>query len=108
MGNGFAIIKEINSTTDAIFSSLLKDICQKKKIKFQDVTAKNDLVGGSTLSGLSLRHVSVSSIDIGIVQLAMHSSTEICSTNDILELYKIMYEFYSCDISQKKRTFQLR
>ena len=108
MGNGFAIIKEINSTTDAIFSTLLKDICQKKKIKFQDVTAKNDLVGGSTLSGLSLRHVSVSSIDVGIAQLAMHSSKELCSINDILELYKMMYEFYSCEIYQKKGTFQLR
>ena len=107
LGKGFAIVKEINSTTDAIFSSLLKDLCKKKKIAFQDVTAKNDLVGGSTLSGLSLRHVSVSSIDVGVVQLAMHSSKELCATEDVFSLYKMMLEFYNSEIIRKKETFQL-
>lgn len=104
MSKGFAIIKEINSTTDAVFSTILKDICDKNKVKYQDVTTKNDIVGGSTLSGLSLRHVSVSSIDVGIVQLAMHSSKELCSTDDIYELYKMLKLFYKINIYQKKET----
>ena len=104
MNKGFAIMKEINSTTDAIFSTILKDICNNHKIKYQDVTTKNDIVGGSTLSGLSLRHVSVSSIDVGIVELAMHSSKELCATNDIFELYKMMKAFYNTNIVQKKET----
>ncbi len=102
---GFAIIREISSTTDAYFSSLLKHICDKKKILYQIVTAKNDLVGGSTLSGLSLRHVSVTSIDVGLSELAMHSSLEICSFIDYYNLYLMMKEFYNSKITiQKEKT----
>ena len=107
MGEGFAIIKEVTSVTDAIFSSLLKDICCQEKIKFQNVTAKNDLAGGSTLSGLSLRHVSVSSIDVGIVELAMHSSKEVCATKDIYALYQIMKSFYNHSFIIKKETYHI-
>lgn len=107
MGSGFAIVKEISSTTDSYFSSILKTICEKKKIKYQDATAKNDLTGGSTLSGLSLRHVSVTSIDIGLPELAMHSSLELCSLKDYYELYKIMLEFYNTKIIQKKESTKL-
>lgn len=107
LGEGFTIIKETESTTNAYFSSILKTICKNKKIKFQDSTAKNDLTGGSTLSGLSLRHVSVTSIDIGIPQLAMHSSLEVCSIKDYEELYKIMKEFYNTKITQTKESVKL-
>ena len=108
MGKGFAIIKETNSTTDSIFSTLLKDLCTTKKIKYQDITAKNDLVGGSTLSGLSLRHVSVASIDVGIPELAMHSSKELCAIEDVYMLYKMMFEFYQTKFIQKKETFTFK
>ncbi len=105
MGEGFAIVKEINSTTDAIFSTLLKDLCKEKKILYQDVTVKNDLAGGSTLSGLSLRHVSVSSIDVGIAELAMHSSKELCSIDDVYNLYLAMKIFYQTNIYQKEKSY---
>ena len=102
LGDGVAIIKEESSTTNAISSSIIKTICDKNKIKYQDSTAKNDISGGSTLSGISLRHVSVLSIDVGIPELAMHSSIETCSTSDIYELYKMMYAFYETKIDRKK------
>ena len=107
LNEGFAIIKEINSTTDAVFSSILKDLCQKNKILYQDITAKNDLVGGCTLSGLSLRHVSVNSIDVGIPELAMHSSVELCSTKDCHELYKMMKAFYNAKITNKNKSYKI-
>jgi len=107
LGDGFAIIKEPNSTTDSYFSSILKYLCKKESIKYQDSTAKNDLTGGSTLSGLSLRHVSITSIDIGLPELAMHSSMEVCSINDYFELYKIMKAFYNTKITQKKESTEL-
>ncbi len=107
IGGGFAIVKETESTTDAYFSSIIKEICKKERIKYQDATAKNDLTGGSTLSGLSLRHVSVTSIDIGLPQLAMHSSLELCSINDYYELYKIMKAFYNATITQTKESTKI-
>lgn len=107
LGNGVAIIKEEASTTNALSSSIIKALCNKHKIKYQDSTAKNDISGGSTLSGISLRHVSVMSIDVGIAQLAMHSSIETCSTKDIYELYKMMYIFYESNIKIKKGNIEI-
>ena len=107
LGKGFCIVKEINSTTDAYFSSMLKYLCQKNKIKWQNMTAKNDLVGGSTLSGLTLRHVSVTSIDVGIAQLAMHSSMEVCSIDDFYSLYQIMKIFFQTDFKITKKSTKI-
>ena len=98
LGKGFAIIKEGGTSTNSISSSLIKTICDKHNIKYQDATAKNDISGGSTLSGLNLRHVSVLSIDVGIGELSMHSSYETCSIKDIYELYKMMSAFYKTKI----------
>lgn len=105
--DGVTIIKEEASTTNALSSSIIKTLCDKYKIKYQDSTAKNDITGGSTLSGISLRHVSVMSIDVGIPQLAMHSSIETCSTKDIYELYKMMYKFYESNIRIKKGNIEI-
>jgi len=107
LSDGFAIVKETESTTNSYFSSIVKTICNNKKIKYQDATAKNDLTGGSTLSGLSLRHVSVTSIDVGLPQLAMHSSIEVCSIKDYEELKKMMKEFYNTTITQTKESAKL-
>jgi len=107
LGEGFAIVKEITSTTNAVSSSIIKTICDKENIKYQDATAKNDIAGGSTLSGISLRHVSVLSIDVGIPQLSMHSSLETCSINDVYELYKMMKVFYKTKIIRKKDNVEL-
>ena len=99
LGKGLAIIKEISSTTNSISSSIIKEICDINKIKYQDATSKNDLSSGSALSGISLRHLSVLSVDVGIPQLAMHSSIEVCSLDDIYELYRLMKSFYEAEIN---------
>ncbi len=105
LNEGFTIIKEINSTTNAVSSSIIKKICDDNNIKYQDATAKNDITGGSTLSSISLRHVSVLSIDVGIGQLSMHSSIETCSIKDVYELSKMMIAFYNANIERKNDTF---
>lgn len=107
LGKGFAIIREEQSTTNSLSSSIIKEICNKNKVKFQDSTAKNDVSGGSTLSGLSLRHVSVLSIDVGIPELSMHSSVETCSIKDVYELYKMMKSFYNTRINRDNKNIEL-
>ncbi len=102
MGEGFAIVREEGSSTNGVSSSIIKTICDENNIKYQDSTSKNDISGGSTLSGISLRHVSILSIDVGVGELAMHSSVEVCSIKDIYELYKMMKTFYKAKIIKEK------
>lgn len=108
LGKGVCIIKELESTTNSMSSSIIKTICNNNKIKYQDATSRNDLSTGSTLSAISLRHLSVLSIDIGISQLAMHSSYEVCSLSDIYELYKLMHFFYKTNIQKKKNDYIIK
>lgn len=106
LNNGVLIIREKDTTTDSISSSIFKEICKKAKVPFQDFASRNDMSTGSTLSGLSIRHVSIDSIDVGIPQLAMHSANEVIGADDTFYLYKAFKKFY--DISIKSDISSIR
>lgn len=108
LGDGFAIIREISSTTNDISLSVIKQLCEDNDIKYKIYTIKNDIQGGSTLSSISLSHLSILSVDVGIAQLAMHSSKELCSTSDVFELYKMMKSFYNSKISFTEGSVTIR
>ena len=57
-------------------------------------------MGGSTLGNISLSHVSVLSVDIGLAQLAMHSCYETAGTADTLHLVRAMKAFYGSTLEQ--------
>ena len=82
-------------TTDSISSAIFKMICNNKNIPYQEFTNRADIRGGSTLGNISIRHASIKSIDIGLAQLAMHSSYETAGSKDIEYLYKALIEYYS-------------
>ena len=85
-------------TTDAYSLAIFKEICNKAKAKYQLNTNRSDVPGGSTLGCLSIEQVSIPSVDIGLAQLAMHSSYETAGTKDFNELVKAIKEFYSIDL----------
>ena len=107
LGKGFTIIKESLSTTNSRSMSIIKTICDKNNIKYQISTCRNDVSTGSTLSGLSISHVSILSIDVGIAELSMHSSLETCAVTDIYELYKMMKSLYETNITITSNSIKL-
>lgn len=95
LNQGIVIKNNPHYTTDAFTSSLFKGICDNANVKYQMFACRNDLRCGATLGGLSQRHVSIDSIDIGLPQLAMHSANETMGSKDIQYLYDALFEFYS-------------
>lgn len=85
-------------TSDGLSFAIFKEIFDKKKLNVQIFTNRSDLKGGSTLGNLSNRHVSLITIDIGLPQLAMHSSMETCGLNDVLDLIEGLKAFYQTKI----------
>ncbi len=63
-------------TSDGLGSALLKKLMDDHRIPYQVYTNRSDQRGGSTMGNISLSHVSVVSVDIGLAMLAMHSSLE--------------------------------
>ena len=101
LNKGVLINREKDTTTDSISSSIFKEVCKKAGVPYQDFASRNDMNTGSTLSGLSIRHVSIDLIDVGISQLAMHSANEIVGSDDTFYLYKSFKKFYDISIKRK-------
>ena len=56
---------------------------------------RSDIAGGSTLGNISISHMSVHTVDIGLPQLAMHSAMETAGVKDVTSLREALEEFYN-------------
>ena len=87
-------MKEISGTTNGITSAIFKNICEKNNLKYSYYTSRNDFATGSTQAGLSLKHLSINSLDVGLPMLAMHSGNELIGSKDTYLLYQAFKHFY--------------
>ena len=96
MGGG--VVLKFNAsqryTTDGLSAAIFRKICAKANVPVQTYCNRADIPGGSTLGNISLSHVSVPSADIGLAQLAMHSSYETAAVADAISLEEAMTAFY--------------
>ena len=66
-----------------------------------------DIPGGSTLGHISIAHVSVPTADIGLPQLAMHSSFETAHIQDSVYLQDAMAAFFGSTLTLSGSGFTL-
>ncbi|MBE5875184.1 MAG: M18 family aminopeptidase [Lachnospiraceae bacterium] len=95
--NGGIVIKYHGSqryTTDALSAARMKQLCKQAGVPYQTYANRSDVAGGSTLGNISTAHVSVSSVDIGLPQLAMHSAVETAGTKDTAYAVRVFEEFW--------------
>lgn len=85
-------------TTDGMSAALFRTVCQKAGVPVQTYCNRADMPGGSTLGNISLTHVSVPSVDIGLPQLAMHSCYETAGVKDTLYLADAMAVYFGSTI----------
>ena len=100
MNKGLAIKYNASQsyTSDSVSSSIFQKICDNAEVPYQFFTNRSDIRGGSTLGNILLGHVSMLSVDMGLPQLAMHSSFETAGTLDIKSAIKAFEQFYSSTI----------
>ena len=84
--------------TDGISAAVLRKVCQKAGVPVQVYCNRADLIGGSSLGNISLHHVSVPTVDIGLPQLAMHSCYETGAVSDAAALMDAMTAYYGCEL----------
>ena len=107
LNKGILISRESGTMTDGLSSSIFKEICKEANVNYQDYVSRNDMTCGGTLSGLCTRHVSTTSIDVGISQLAMHSASEVVGSDDTFSIYRVFKKFYSTSIEKENNGFKL-
>ena len=86
-------------TTDGVSEAVFRHICQRASVPTQVFANRSDLAGGGTLGNISASHVSISTVDIGLAQLAMHSCYETAGTRDVDFMIDGMRAFYETDVS---------
>lgn len=109
LGKGIVIKYNANQsyTSDSFSSAILKSLCDKAHVPYQEFTNRSDLRGGSTLGNISNSEVSLTSVDIGIPQLAMHSSYEVLALDDVKSMIELVNTYYSSDIRFKKDDIEI-
>ena len=85
--------------TDGVSAALLGEICQKAGVPVQHFVNRSDLSGGSTLGSIANAHISMHAVDVGLAQLAMHSSYETAGVHDLSHMVNALTAFYRTHIA---------
>ena len=103
MNKGIVIKFNANQkyTTDGVSEAVFHHICDKAGVPVQHYANRSDMAGGGTLGNISGRHVSINTLDIGLAQLAMHSSYETAGTRDVAYMIDGMRAFYETEIRSR-------
>lgn len=80
--------------TDGRSCAIFRAVCENAGVPTQVMSNRSDLPGGSTLGSISDTLVPVSTVDIGLPQLAMHSSWETAGVQDYEFLIRAMTEYF--------------
>ncbi len=83
-----------NYMTTARGSALVYKLCSENDIKVQKFVNRSDLPGGATLGSISATQLPISGVDVGIAQLAMHSSFETSGAKDTENMKKFITCFF--------------
>ena len=109
---GGGIVLKFNASqrycTDGVSAALFRKVCSRAEVPVQTYCNRADIPGGSTLGNISLGHVSVPTVDIGLAQLAMHSCYETAAVADALYLQSAMQTYFSASLEVRGDTYILK
>lgn len=108
--NGGVVLKFNASqryTTDGLASAVFRKVCKGANVPTQVYYNRADIKGGATLGYISLNHVSIPSVDIGLPQLAMHSCYETAGVQDAAYLEQAMTAYYNSTLEVRNGNCQI-
>lgn len=91
-------VKNLSARLDGAGFRELSEGERRAGVPVQRYSNRADIRGGSTLGHISLKHVSVCSVDAGLAQLAMHSCYETAGAQDTVYMIKAARQFYSSSL----------
>lgn len=100
--NGGVVIKHNANqkyTTDAVSCAIFEAICEKAGVPVQHFSNRSDVLGGSTLGSIANTQISMNTVDIGLAQLAMHSSYETAGCKDVDYMIRALAAMYNAHIA---------
>ena len=101
MGGGVVIKANASQSyaTDGISCALFSEICKRAGVPTQNFANRSDSPGGSTLGSIADTLLPVNTVDIGMAQLAMHSSYETAACADNEHIVNASRAFFETEIT---------
>jgi aspartyl aminopeptidase len=79
--------------TDAMGTATLTEACERAGVPLQAFVSNNAMPCGSTIGPITATRLGMTTIDVGITLLSMHSAREMCAVADPLHLSRACEEF---------------
>lgn len=95
LGGGVTVKHSPRYATDGVSSAVFCEICKKAGVPVQHYSNRPDQAGGATLGNIANTKTAMLTADIGMAQLAMHSSFETAACKDVeymIRAVKAVYE----------------
>ncbi len=86
-------------TTDGLSRAAFVAICERAGVPTQRYANRSDMPGGSTLGNLSNVQLSMAGVDVGLPQLAMHSSWETAGAADTAHAVRAFSAFLESEVT---------
>lgn len=85
----------VRYATDAVGASVFVALCRDLDIPIQHFSSRNDIPCGSTIGPTVAARLGITTIDVGVAQLAMHSAAEMCGAQDPVTFTRALTGFLS-------------
>ena len=80
------VLLKLNSqqryASDAISTAIWADACDRAGVPWQHFVSNNDVPCGSTIGPITATRLGITTVDVGIGLLSMHSAREMCGVDD--------------------------
>ena len=110
LGGGIVLKFNANLSycTDGVSAGIFRKVCAMAGVPVQTYCNRSDIRGGTTLGKISMNHVSVPTVDIGLPQLAMHSCYETAAVTDAISLEEAMAVYYGMALDATEDGYLLK
>lgn len=97
LGKGFSIKQACKQTyaTDCEAVAIVKQICEKENVPYQNFVNHSDVPGGGTLGAIAVKNIPIKAADIGVPILAMHSARELICMKDQESIERMLQAYFT-------------
>ena len=108
LGGGVVIKHSPHYATDGLSGAVFSEICRRSDVPVQHYSNRPDQAGGSTLGNIANTKTPVSTVDIGMAQLAMHSCLETLASADVTLFLRAVTACYESSLCLDGDTVTIR
>lgn len=93
--NGGPVVKHnanVRYATDAGGEALVETVARAAGVALQHFVSRGDMPCGSTIGPVTAARLGITTVDVGIAQLSMHSARELCGADDPARFVDLLRE----------------